>query len=84
MKDAAGNKASLNGHAIGARILTIVDHDHGTLSFRVNEGEPLKALHGFTPGTALRPFASLGNPGERVTFAPPYLSCNEESVDVLA
>ena len=56
MKDAAGRPANLNGKAKGAVITVCIDHDAGTLGFRVNGGPLLEALKGFPVGAALRPW----------------------------
>ena len=73
----AGLSASLFGRAIGAVIEVLVDHDEGTLSYRVNGGPLLEALKGetkFPKGAALRPFVACPvHSGDRVRLVTPYL-----------
>ena len=72
MKTKAGRPTNLNGEASGAVITVCIDHDAGTLGFRVNGGPLLEALKGFPVGAALRPWASFQGP-HALSFAPPYL-----------
>ena len=71
MKDEAGQRAHLYNKANGAVIAVCIDHDAGTLGFRVNGGPLLEALKGFPVGAALRPwvYGSLS----QLSFAQPYL-----------
>ena len=68
MKDAAGQLTNLYGSATGAVIEVIVDHDEGTLGFRVNGGPELHALGGFPQGAALRPFVQCWRANDRVSL----------------
>ena len=87
MKDEAGRRASLRGGANGAVVEVLVDHDAGSLSYRVNGGPGLEALplrdgdrgHGreaacaFPKGAALRPYASCYYPGDRLSFVAAFV-----------
>ena len=73
MKDEAGDPANLVGRATGAVIEVLVDHDEGTLGFRVNGGPPLDALKGFPKGAALRISVILSWAFDRVSLVQPYL-----------
>ena len=68
MVDEAGKPANLEGRADGATIEVIVDHDEGSLSYRVDGGKVLTALRGFPKGAALRPFAMLASLNDSVTL----------------
>ena len=57
LTDCAGNPTNLKQKANGALIAVVVDHDRGTLSFRINDGPVLEALTGFPAGAQLRPWA---------------------------
>ena len=72
LKDADGNPTNLCGKAEGAVIEVCVDHDGGSLSFRVDRG-PLHpaVLSGFPPAASLRPWARLYHGvHDRVTLVP--------------
>ena len=60
---------------LGARIDVLVDHEAGTLGFRVNGSQLHPALGGFPErgGAGLRPWAFLTRSGHRVSFEPGYL-----------
>ena len=75
MKDAGGQPTDLDGRAIGAVIEVLVNHDAGTLGYRVNDGPLLEALTGFPAGAALRPWAWAGIPyaGDCLSVVRPYL-----------
>ena len=73
MKDEAGQPTDLHDKANGAVITVCIDHDAGTLGFRVNGGPLVEALKGFPVGAALRPWVVLIDPHE-LSFAPPFLS----------
>ena len=82
MKDPTGRPADLRGGATGATIEVRVDHDAGTLSYRINGGPGLTALpppggtgHAkrleprvFARGAALRPYAACYYPPDCVRF----------------
>ena len=74
MRNERGRAASLRGKASGAVVEVRVDHDAGTLAYRINESLPFEALpkgRGFPIGAALRPWASLFmSAGDRVTLVP--------------
>lgn len=84
MKDAAGKlltsreasdlwRSDLQKHA-GSVLEVAVDHDAGTLSYRVNGGQLLPALSGFPRGCSLRAWVSLngGSIGDTVSIQRPY------------
>ena len=71
MKDEAGQSNGLRGKATGAVISVCIDHDAGTLGFRVNGGPLLEALKGFPVGAALRPWVCCLDK-HQLSFAPPY------------
>jgi hypothetical protein len=74
MWDDSGQPTNLRGRAEGAVIEVIVDHDTGTLSFRINGGPPILALSGFPRGAALRAWVSLfAEEPDRVSLVRPYL-----------
>ena len=56
MFDEHGFPTSLYGRVVGSVIEVHVDHDEGTLGFRVNAGPLLLALRGFPKGAPLRPW----------------------------
>lgn len=64
------------GSSTGCVVEVLVDHDGGTLSFRVDGGPPVKAQDGFERGAPLRPYASLGlaraEKPDRVSFLDAY------------
>ena len=68
MFDDAGRPADLRGRAKGAIIEVHVDHDAGTLGFRINEGPYIEALKGFPKGAALRPWSQCGFKEDCVQF----------------
>ena len=87
IKDSAGRPASLRGQATGALIKVTVDHDAGTMSYRINGGARLVALQdedgthlrnygssGFPQGAALRPYCACYYPGDCIRFDPSVLS----------
>ena len=59
---------SLKGKEVGAVIEVVVDHDAGSLSFRINRGPLLPALGGYPRGARLRPWARLCHEGDRLSF----------------
>lgn len=73
MTDEAGQGLHLRGRAIGLVIEVLVDHNAGTLGFRINDGPPLNALGGFPRGAVLHPYAGRILGTDRVSFEAPYL-----------
>jgi hypothetical protein len=77
MKNEDGRPFSLRGRAKGVVVEVVVDHDSGSLGFRVNGGQYLEALplldKPFPCGTPLRPYASCYYPGDSVSFATAVL-----------
>lgn len=72
LKDADGNCSNLCGKAEGAVIEVHVDHDAGSLSFRVDYGPMQLASCCFPPAASLRPWARLYHGvHDRVTLVPP-------------
>ena len=53
---------------VGAAVEVIVEPDEGKLYVCVNGAAPLLALRGLPRGTALRPWARLAHPGDRVSL----------------
>lgn len=70
--DEAGRPTHLYNKPSGTVIETIMDHDAGILSFRVDNEPPVEALSGFPKGAALQPFASADK-SVSLSFSPPYL-----------
>ena len=70
--EASGEQAQLEGRAIGSVIEVIVDHDAGTLSFRLDDGPEGPLLEGFpvgdTGGMFLRPVVGMRWPEDVVTI----------------
>ena len=73
------NIANLRGAAIGGSVDVTVDHDRGTLGFRMNragEGPGTYTLAivgpassgGFLPATRLRPWVAAWRPGDRISI----------------
>ena len=66
-KRADGQPHGLLGATVNAVIEVLVDHDSGSLAYRVNHDERRHVFDlRFPAGAALRPFALLGDPGDRV------------------
>jgi hypothetical protein len=76
MRDSAGLPSSLFGEANGAVVEVLIDHDEGTLGFRINGGPTLAALRGFPPGATLRPWIRSNCPeaADSVSLVRPYVS----------
>ena len=53
---------------VGAAVEVVVDSEEGKLSVSVNGAAPLLALRGLPRGAALRPWARLAHPGDRVSL----------------
>ena len=81
IKDMDGRPASLRGKATGALVEVLVDHDAGTLTYRINGGPCLVALppqdeaatttkssQVFPQGAALRPYAACYYAGDCLRF----------------
>ena len=66
MVNAAGQLTNLQGRVRGAVIETIVDEQHGALSFRINGGPIVEALRGFPPGAPLREWPTFLTKGTRL------------------
>ena len=89
IQDAEGRPGNLRGKATGALIEVLVDHEIGTLSFRIDGGPRFVALSPqdedapemnrgsgvFPPGAALRPYASCYYPGDSLRFESPWAYC---------
>lgn len=77
MRDECGSPVSPSASSTSAIVEVLVDHDAGTLSFRVNGGPPVPAQDGFGR-QPLRPYASLGlakgERPDRVSFMEAYRS----------
>ena len=73
MEDEAGEPTELQDKANGALITVCIDHDAGTLGFRVNGGPLLEALKGFPVGAALRPWVGFFGPAQELSFSPPFI-----------
>ena len=79
--------ANLRGRVEGSVVEVIVDHDAGTLGYRINGGPCLEALPlrdgdkgyvegrptTFPRGVALRPYCSAYYPGDSMRFVAAYL-----------
>jgi len=74
LKDERGQPTNLTGKMNGAIIEVRLDHDHGSLAFRINGGPPREALlkgAGFPPRARLRPWVSLYlSSGDVATLLP--------------
>ena len=71
MFNAAGRPANLQGRANGTVIEVIVDHNEGSLAFRV-DGKLTPALRGFPKGAPLRTWASFNREADRILFKRGY------------
>ena len=66
-----GRRPGLQRKATGAVVEVQLDHEEGSLRFRINDGPPLHALSGFPPAAPMRPWASLYlSVDDRVTLEP--------------
>ena len=73
LKDSGGEPTDLRGKATGREVEVLVNHDEGTLSYRIDGGPEMLALSGFPEAAELRPWARLLQPHDRVSFVRPYM-----------
>ena len=68
------NRCDLSGRVNGVVVEVVVDHDLGTLCFRVDGGPLLHALDGFPVGARLHPCVEMAFANEdQVSLVRPYL-----------